>query len=283
MRIAVTGGLGKAGQWVVRELREGEGEPHDVVVLDRQPGPEGGPVRYLACDVSDLGQVMGGIAGCDAVIHLAAIPRPGLVPNEVTFGTNVLGTYHVHEAAYRLGIRKVVSASSQAILGWDYRQQDFLPAYLPVDEEHPIHPQDPYGLSKEIGEAIARSYVAKGLETVVLRPNAIVTPEQLEDIARAGGRRPDVFRLYSYIDARDFARACRLAAERHVEPGTVLFIVADDTSVAEPLSQVLPRLMPGLESLAAPLTGAMPAISNARAKRALGWQPQHSWRQLAGM
>jgi nucleoside-diphosphate-sugar epimerase len=279
MKVLVTGGLGKAGSWVVRELLEAN-RKHQVTVLDQQPGPEAGPVRYIPGSVADLGQVLGALAGCDAVIHLAAVPRPGFCANEVTFGTNVLGTFNVHEAAYRLGIRRVVTAGSQAILGWDYRQRDFPPEYLPVDEDHPVRPQDPYGLSKEVGEAIARSYARKGLETVVLRPNAIVTPDQLEEIARSGGRTPDSFRLCSYIDARDFAAACRLAVEQPVEPGTVLFIVADDTIVGEPLCQLLPKLMPGLERVASGIGGTSPAISNARAKEVLGWQPKYSWRDL---
>lgn len=280
MKVVVTGGLGKAGKWVVDELLGSDGERHRVTVFDQQPGPDGGPIRYVSGSVTDLGQVVSALAGCDAIIHLAAVPRPGFCANEITFGTNVLGTFNVHEAAYRLGIRRVVTASSQAILGWDYRQRDFSPEYLPVDENHPIRPQDPYGLSKEVSEAIARSYARKGLETVVLRPNAIVTPDQLEEIARAGGRKPESFRLCSYIDARDFATACRLAVERPVKPGTVLFIVADDTIVAEPLCELLPKLMPGLERVASALTGTTPAISNARAKQVLGWQPKYSWRGL---
>src|SRR2546421_26048 len=110
MRVAVTGGVGKLGQWVVRELR----------------------------DASE-----------------------GREPHEVTFRTNVMGSFNVHEAAWRLGIRRVASVSSEAVLGWDYREREFAPDYLPIDESHPVRPQDAYGLSKEVGESIARSYTAK--------------------------------------------------------------------------------------------------------------------------
>jgi nucleoside-diphosphate-sugar epimerase len=279
MKIAVTGGVGKLGEWVVRELRQPTdgGEPHDVTVLDRVAGNEPG-VQYLVGDVADLGQVYGALAGADAVIHLAAVRRHGIAPNEVTFRVNVMGTFNVHEAAYQLGIRRVVTTSSQAILGWDYRERDFPPAYLPVDEDHPVQPQDAYGLSKEVVEALARSYARKGQETIVLRPNAVVTPDELEERRAQGGRRPDKFLLYSYLDARDAARAYRLAVERPIEPGTVLFVVADDTSVAEPLCDLLPRLMPLVGDKARELTGTRPAISNARAKAVLGWAPRHTWR-----
>ncbi|MBM2809794.1 MAG: NAD-dependent epimerase/dehydratase, partial [Chloroflexi bacterium] len=163
MKVVVTGGVGKIGQWVVKELTTNSEQSHEVVVFDRVPGPQQGPfqqgpVRYLMGDTLDLGQVMGVLAGADAVIHLAALPAPGFTTNDVTFRTNVQGTFNVHEAAWRLGIRRVVSASSTAALGWVYRERDFLPNYLPLDEDHPLAPQDAYGLSKQTVEGIARSY-----------------------------------------------------------------------------------------------------------------------------
>jgi nucleoside-diphosphate-sugar epimerase len=280
MRVVVTGGAGKLGRWVVRDLAEPADDlpRHQVTVFDRVPGtaPPGG--RWLIGDVEDLGQVLGALGGAEAVIHLAAIPRPWITTDDVTFRTNVLGAYNVHEAAYRLGIRRVVTAGSQAILGWDYRERDFAPSYLPVDEDHPVSPQDPYGLSKEVTEGIARSYARRGMETVVLRPNWVITPDELEQLRRQGGRQPAGFKLYSYIDARDAARAFRLAIERPIQGAEVLFVVADDSAVAEPLRDVLPRLLPLVGDLARDLGPGQPAITNARAKRVLGWQPVRSWR-----
>jgi nucleoside-diphosphate-sugar epimerase len=283
MKVTVTGGTGKLGKWVVRELLtpDEQGVAHEVTVLDRVSGPEQAGVRYLVGDIEDLGQVYGAIASAEAVIHLAAVPRPGMVTEDVTFRVNAVGGFNVHEAAYRLGTRRVVSASSQAILGWDYRTRDFAPEYLPVDEAHPVRPQDAYGLSKEVLEAVARSYARKGLETVVLRPNWIVTPEERDTLRREGGQQPTLFRMYSYIDVRDLARAFRLAIEQPLEPGTILFVVADDTTLAEPLSGVLPRLMPSIGDMAGQLTGTRAAISNARAKELLGWRPSGSWREDA--
>ena len=117
---------------------------------------------------------------------------------------------------------------------------------------------------------------------MVLRPNWVIAPEELEQLRRQGGREPTTFRLYSYIDARDAARAFRLAIEEPVEGGTVLFIVADDSAVAEPLAQVLPRLLPLVGDMARDLGPGQPAISNARAKRVLRWQPAWSWRDDGG-
>src|SRR2546427_10200550 len=208
MKILVTGGNGKVGQWVVRELLNHPA--HEVTVFDRMPGPERGTVKYLAGDVQDLGQVTEAMAGADSVIHLAAIHNPNIAPAGVTYQTNVVGTFNVHHAAFRLGVRRVVSASSNAVVGWSYSER-FVPDYLPIDEDHPLRPEDVYGLSKEIGETIARSYARKGLETVMLRPSGVAAPEELEKMKKDGGRKPTGFFAYSYIDARDLAVAFRLA------------------------------------------------------------------------
>jgi len=280
MKILVTGGVGKVGQWVVRELLKSDtGKPeHEVTVFDRVPGPETPSTKYIVGDIQDLGQVFEAVVGCDAVIHLAAMKNPNVATTKLTFETNVVGTFNVHHAAFRFGVRRVVSTSSIAIMGWSYAERDFVPDYLPIDEDHPVKPQDVYGLSKEIGEDIARSYTRKGLETIVLRPAGVVTPEALTEIRQAGGRRPTKFHTYCYIDVRDLATAYRLAVERPMPKETVFFVVADDSVVAEPLCDLLPRLMPSIGDKARALTGGKSAVSTARIKQALGWKPLYSWR-----
>lgn len=276
MKLLLTGGAGKVGQWVVREfLHSGI---YEITVFDRTPGPERGTVKYLVGDIQDLGQVMEAMADAEAVIHLAAIHNPNIATTSVTYQTNVVGTFNVHHAAFRLGIKRVVSASSNAIVGWSYSER-FVPDYLPIDEDHPLRPVDVYGLSKEIGETIARSYARKGLETVSLRPSGVVTPDELGQIKKEGGRRPTGFHAYSYIDSRDLAVAFRLAVERSIPGGTILFVVADDSTVAEPLCDLYPRVMPSIGDKASSLTGSMGSYSNTRAKQLLGWQPVHSWRR----
>ena len=276
MRILVTGGLGKVGEHVVDELLRGG---HEVTVLDRLPGPrDGGGAKYLVGEVQDLGQVIEAAAGTDAIIHLAAVHNPHVAPTGVVFETNVNGPFNAHHAAFRLGIPRVVSTSSNAAVGWAYSEGAFLPDYLPIDEDHPLRPIDPYGLSKQIGETIARSYSLKGGETVVIRPSGVVTPEALDDIRRTGGREPEGWREYSYIDVRDLAVAFRLAVEKPLPGCTVMFVVADDSTVAEPLCGLLPRLKPAIGDRAAALTGTQGVFSNARAREILGWKPVHMWR-----
>jgi len=274
MKILVTGGQGKVGRFVVQELVNSADE---VTVFDRVPDPERGAIKYLVGDIQDLGQVMEAMHGADAVIHLAAIHNPNIATATVTYQTNVVGTFNVHHAAFRLGIKRVVSASSNAVVGWSY-SDNFVPDYLPVDEDHPLRPEDAYGLSKEIGETIARSYALNGLETVSLRPSGVVTPEELEAIKKAGGRKPSGFQAYSYIDARDLAVAFRLAVVRPLPGATVMFVVADDSTIAEPLCELYPRIKPSIGDKAIKLTGSRAAYANARAKKLLGWKPVYSWR-----
>jgi nucleoside-diphosphate-sugar epimerase len=276
MKVLITGGAGKVGQWVVRELLNNLA--YDLTVFDRTPGPERGAVKYLAGDIQDLGEVIEAMAGAEAVIHLAAIHNPNIATASVTYQTNVVGTFNVHHAAFRLGVKRIVSASSNAIVGWSYGEH-FMPDYLPIDESHPLRPEDVYGLSKEIGETIASSYMRKGLETVMLRPSGVVSPDELEQMKKDQGRRVSGFHAYSYVDARDLAVAFRLAIERAIPSGTTLFIVADDSTVAEPLCELYPRVMPSIGDKARALTGSKGAYSNARAKRLLGWQPVHCWRR----
>jgi nucleoside-diphosphate-sugar epimerase len=117
------------------------------------------------------------------------------------------------------------------------------------------------------------------METVVLRPPGLMTPADMAEIRRAGGRPVTRFALYSYVDLRDLARAYRLAIERPLAGCNILFVAADDSGVAEPLADLYPRLLPSLGDRARGLTGSQPSISNARVKAVLGWQPKHSWRR----
>ncbi len=283
MRIVVTGGSGKLGRWVVRELMSDAAgsTPHEVTVFDRAPTPDGEDVRYLPGDIQDLGQVYGALAGADAVIHMAGIPTHSVAPNELIFRTNAVGTFNVHEAAWRLSIRRVVTTSSEAVLGWapGAWEREVAPDYLPIDEDHPTCPQDAYGLSKVACESIARSYTAKcGMETVLLRPPWVVSPEELRALAETNGVTPERFGLFHYVDARDLATACRLAVERPLPGCHVLFTGAGESCVAEPLNTLYPKLMPAIDDKAEVLTGIRSSVSNEKAREILGWSPVHSWR-----
>lgn len=276
MKVVVTGGSGKVGRYLLKELLAAN---HQVTLFDQFPPPDGQGARWVKGDLQNLGDVIGILSGAEAVIHLAAYPIPYReIPDHVLFINNTVATYNVHEAAYRLGIRRVVSASSGAIVGWAYGDRPIRSHYLPVDEDHPVMPQDPYGLSKLCGENIARSYTDKcDMETVALRPAWVVFPEMAEGLRKAGGR-SGKFDVYTHIDPRDLATALRQAVEIPGLKHEVLFIVADDSTSNVPLCELLPRLMPSIGDMAKGLTGTLPGITNARAKRVLKWEPRHTWR-----
>lgn len=284
MKIVVTGGCGKAGRFIVRELTcgNGGGAIHHVVVFDRTMGTGIDRIRYLAGDVLDQDQVFKAVDGSDAVIHLAGIPGYGAAPDDVTLRTNVMGAFHVHNAAWQLGVNRVVTVSSEAVLGWapGAWTREHVPDYLPMDESHPLLPQDAYGLSKKTVEAIACSFSAKSdLTTVLLRPPRIVVPEELLVFRKSEGIVPDRFALFNYIDARDLAVACRLAVERPMAGHHILFLGSGDSLAREPLCSLYPRLLPSMGDKARALTGASPSVSIEKARRVLGWSPQYSWRR----
>jgi nucleoside-diphosphate-sugar epimerase len=283
MKIVVTGGLGKAGRWIVRELTSSANgrEAHDVLVFDRTGHAREAGVRYLAGDILDLGQVFEVLAGSDAVIHLAGVPTNGVATDEVTVRTNVMGTFNVHEAAWRLGIQNVVTIGSEAVLGWSPTGwvREVPPDYLPIDESHPLRPQDAYGVSKLASEVIIRSFTDKGgPNTLILRPPRIVSPEELEALRASDGIKPSRFGLFHYIDARDLAEFCRLAIERPLSGCHALFVGTGESLVREPLCTLLPRLMPSIGDKAAALTDGRGAVSVDRAKKLFQWAPKYSWR-----
>jgi nucleoside-diphosphate-sugar epimerase len=279
MKVVVTGGMGKLGRAVVNDVRHAG---HEVLVFDRTRGQDAGGLVHRMGDIEDLGAVFGALAGAQAVIHLAGIPTHSIVSNELTFRINVMGTFNVHEAAWRLGVRRVVTMSSEAVLGWapGAYERMFLPDYLPIDEDHPYGAQDCYGLSKIACESIAKSYAAKSdMELVVIRPPWIVSPEELHALSQAGGAKATNFRLYHYIDARDLAEACRLAVERPLQGCNILFVGSGETSVSEPLCELYPRLLPEIGDMARGLTGSTAPVSIEKARRLLRWEPRHSWRR----
>ncbi len=209
MDIAVTGGSGKLGRSVVRRLRD---EGHDVVNLDRV-GARG---SVVLTDLTDYGQVADAIAGIDehhtgldAVVHLAAIPAPGIIPDVATFHHNMLATYNVFQAARRAGIKRLVHASSETVLGLPFETP---PPYIPVDEDYPGRPESAYSLSKLVGETMAEQFCRwdPRMKIFGLRFSNVMDPE---DYAAFPGFDADAtqrkWNLWGYIDGRDGAQAIR--------------------------------------------------------------------------
>ena len=273
--IAVTGGSGKLGRSVVRRLRD---EGHDVVVLDRV-GARG---EVVLTDLTDHGQVADAIAGIDerhggldAVVHLAAIPAPGIVPDAATFHHNMLATYNVFQAARRAGIRRIVHASSETVLGLPFETP---PPYLPVDEEYPARPESTYSLVKHLEEQMAVQLTRWDPELSItgLRFSNVMDPE---DYARFPAFQDDAqlrrWNLWGYIDGRDGAQAVLRALE-NAGPGYETFIIANaDTVMTRPSNELAAEVFPDVELR--PVEGRGTLLSIDKARRLLGYAPEHSW------
>jgi nucleoside-diphosphate-sugar epimerase len=254
-----------------------------VVNADRVPSPDP-RAPFVAADLEDMGEVLQLLGPLDehhdrvdAVVHLAAIPAPGMTPNATVFRVNTVSTYNVFEAARHHGVRNVVWASSETLLGLPL---DTPPPGIPITEEMPPRPESAYSLSKLMGEAMAAEFCRwdPRLKIACLRFSNVMEPE---DYAAFPGFDADArqrkWNLWGYIDARDGAQAVRKALEADFT-GAEAFIIANaDTVMSRPNEDLVAEIFPGVpfDAPAAP-NATLLAIDKAR--RLLGYEPEHSWR-----
>jgi nucleoside-diphosphate-sugar epimerase len=281
MRVLITGGDGRLGRWVGRELRD---NGHEVVSVDRHlPSTREPGISYRQVEMSDLGQITGALAGCDALINLAAIPAPYSHPDEVVFLNNVGATYNALQAAMTLGVTRAIIASSVSAYGMAWARPTFPPLYAPIDEEHPFLSHEPYALSKETDERTAEMFVRRcGMTVLAYRLHWIAEPGEAR--RRANDSAPperDATNFWGYIDVRDAARAFRLGLDADLTGFAPFNIVAADTLRTEPTEELVRTLLPSTE-LRRPLPGTASGWSTTRARELLGFIPVHSWRDEEG-
>ena len=279
-RVVVTGGSGKVGRACVADLLA---HGYDVVNVDAVP-PAVENCPFVQADLSDFGQafevlseVDDRLRDIDALVHLAAIPAPGRNPNAVIFKVNTLSTYNVFEAARRVGIRNIVWASSETVLGLPF---DTPPPYAPVDEEYAGRPESAYSLSKLLGEEMAKQFCRwdPELKIIGLRFSNVMEPA---DYARFPSFDADArlrkWNLWAYIDARDAAQAIRKAIEAPIKGAEVFIIANADTVMSRPNAELMAEVFPGVP-LKEGLGDNETLLSIAKARRLLGYEPQHGWR-----
>jgi len=281
LRVAVTGGSGKLGRAVVRDLAD---HGWEVVLLDRVPSPD--PVEgvtYVQVDLSDYGQVLQALThvddrydSIDAVVHLGAIPAPGLVPNATLFHNNVTGSYNVFAAARAAHIRNVVWASSETLLGIPF---DLDPPYLPLDEEYAVRPESSYSLGKALDEEMARHFTRwdRQLKMIGLRFSNVMDDGDYSEYPWDETPEKKTFNLFSYIDARDGAQAVRKALESDLVGFEAFIIAATDTVMNTPTALLADQFWPTVERRAA-VEGTDSLLSSDKARDLLGFVPEYSWR-----
>jgi nucleoside-diphosphate-sugar epimerase len=282
------------GRAAVAALQRGG---HDTVAtdlanpdFDTQPP---GTAPYVKADLTDAGEVYALVGGAslgegprsgpfEAVVHAGALPAPGRHAPHVVFGNNLMATFNVVEACVRWGVRRLVNISSETVPGFIFAERPFLPEYVPVDEAHPVRPQDPYALAKLFGEQLCDAAVQRSdLRCISLRPSWV---QNAETYHRNLGpllldrTRPSVTG-WAYIDVDDLAEAIRLAVESELPGHEAFYIAAADTVGGRDLSASWKAAYPGSTTTLRPVSRVdASGIDTAKAQKLLGWRPTRSWR-----
>ncbi len=291
MRVLFTGGSGKAGRHVVAYLAMAG---HRVMNFDRLPLGLAG-VHDLIGDITDAGQVYSAMrshagydemetgAGAqlfDAVVHFAAVPRHLMMPDTETYRVNVMGTYNVIEAAVKMGVRKVIIASSETTYGVCFSDGVVDPKVLPLEEDYDIDPMDSYGMSKKVNEVTARSFQRRtGVDVYALRIGNVIEPHEYATVfpplATDPGQRRRI--TFSYIDARDLGQIVDLCLKKEGLGFQVFNAVNDTNSVPQPNEDLLAQFFPQVP-ISRPLGPHEGLLSNRKIRDVLGFREAHDWR-----
>ncbi len=293
-RIMFTGGTGKAGRHVVQYLVD---QGHQVLNLDTKP-LDNPKVRTLITDITDSGQVFNALTSymglhefdpslraqpVDAVVHFAAIPRIMITPDNEVFRVNAMGTYNVIEAAVKLGIKKIIVASSETTYGLVFANEPKNPTHFPLDEDYDVDPMDSYALSKIVNEKTARAFALRsGADIYALRIGNVIEPHEYATYIPKWRADPEFRKriAWSYIDARDLGQITDLAIAKDGLGFQIFNAANDDTSADLPTQELIDRYYPGV-----PVKGELgeyeTLLSNRKIKEVLGFKQQHNWRKYA--
>jgi nucleoside-diphosphate-sugar epimerase len=276
MRIAVTGGTGKLGRAVVAGLRASGDDVFNLDAAAQRPD--------IRVDLTDYGQTLSALTAVDdrytridAVVHLAAVPAPGVTTNAATFHNNITATYNVFSAAAAAGITNVVWASSETLLGIPFETP---PPYIPLDEEYPARPEWHYALAKHLEETMAAQFCRwhPGLKMIGLRFSNVMEPADYAEFPSFDAD-PHLrkWNLWGYIDSRDGAQAVRKALD-YQATGVEIFIIANADTVMNRSSASLAAAVYPDVPVTRELGEHETLLSIEKARRLLGYEPQHSWR-----
>ena len=275
--IVVTGAAGRLGRRVVQLLVD---QGKEVLASDRVPADDL-PVEFVRCELADASAVTDLLRGAEAVIHMGAIPGPQRAEPRAIFENNVAGDFNVMMSAADLGLRRVVFSSSAFGMGWAHDGNAFVPLYLPLDENHPMMPFEPYGLTKQVGEDIGRMIARNSDTTVVsLRFTNVALPEVQAEFPWPAPtlENPLTLVMWAYADARDVAEAHVLAVDAEIDEYEPFMLAQPSSRFAEPTIDLIKQNFGDRVEIRDGLEGTASVISTAKAQRILGWQPRHDWR-----
>ena len=290
-KIFVTGGSGKAGKHLIPYLLE---KGYSVVNADLVPLLIDG-VDNINLDVTDSGQIFNALSGYanipeiksgegiksfDAVVHLAAIPRVLIKPDNETFRINTLGTYNVIEAATKLGIKKIIFASSETTYGFCFAQGNPTPNWLPIEEDYETSPTDSYGLSKVLNENTGKAFQKRtGIDIYALRIGNIIEPDEyhrFEEFCKNPSVR--LRNLFNYIDARDLAQAIELCIKKDGLGYEVFNVTHDVNSVSLTTEEIIKQFFPNVE-IRRKMDKYESILSARKIKETVDFKPIHDWKK----
>ena len=282
MRVLVTGARGKVGTATTAAL---VASGHEVTGTDVLRGvferPAPGEPAYLQADLTSPGDAFAVVRGMDAVVHAAAIPDPTHNPPATVFQNNLMATFNVVEAAVRSGVSRFVNISSETVPGFFFPERPFLPDYVPVDEDHPIRPQDPYALSKYFGELLMDAAVRRSdLRCTSIRPCWVQHEGNYERNLGSQVRDPAVLtaNLWSYVDVYDLADGIALAVESKLPGHEVFYLASPDNVGGRPFAEMVRKYYGPAVEIRSLAREDSSGISCAKAVRMLGYAPRRSWR-----
>ena len=274
--IVVTGAAGRLGRRVVRNLLDQEIE----VLATDQVAADDLSTDFVLGDLLDSTKVESLLKGAEGIIHMGAIPGPLRADGRVIFDNNVQSTFNVMMSAAEMGLRRVVFSSSAFGMGWAHDGAAFVPKYLPLDEEHPMMPFEPYGLSKQVGEDIGEMIARTSATSVVsLRFTNVALPEVQAEFPWPAPtpENPLTLVMWAYADARDVAEAHVLALDADIDGHEAFMIAQPSSRFKEPTLDLIRNNFGDRVEIRGPLQGTASVISTEKAQRMLGWTPRHDW------
>ncbi len=274
--IVVTGAAGRLGKQVAQLLLD---RGYEVLATDKAPA-EGLSTDFVVADLVEPEAVEKLLERAESIVHLGAIPGPLSDDSRVIFENNVQSTFNVMKAAAEKGLRRVVFSSSAFGMGWAHDGAAFVPLYLPLDEEHPMMPFEPYGLSKQVGEVIGQMIARNSSTSVVsLRFTNVVYPEKQAEFPWPAPtpENPLTLVMWAYADPRDVVEAHLLALEADLQGHEAFLIAQPSTRLPEPTIDLIKSNFGDRVEIRGPLDGRASVISTEKAQRMLGWKPRYDW------